>query len=160
VVIWLIKLFLLHPDLTTKAKALQSLAWIGENISSRDWIIKVLRSPEMQDALQSLNFTVDDLPDNLLQWVIVNIVLWDVDAMMQLGFVSEMGPLPDKEARAQQRARLYLRRKAIEAIAWVGDRSIVEQLQDQVHTWHIHLREVWYTTTALIDSRQKQVSLW
>ncbi len=160
VVIWLLKLFLLHPDLTTKAKALQSLAWIGENISSRDWIIKVLRSPEMQDALQSLNFTVDDLPDNLLQWVIVNIVLWDVDAMMQLGFVSEMGPLPDKEARAQQRARLYLRRKAIEAIAWVGDRNIVEQLQDHVHTWHIHLREVWYTTTDLIDSRQKQVSLW
>jgi hypothetical protein len=153
IIIWLIKLFLLNPELTIKAKALQSLAWIGEDHQSQDWFLKALRSPEIKQALQSLNVTVDQLPRNLIQTTIINIASWDIESMMQLGFIQEMGPLPPDEAAAQERAILYLRRKAIEAVAWIGDNAIAGQLRGLVHTWPLELREAWYTTTALLKKK-------
>ena len=47
----------------------------------------------------------------------------------------------------------YLRRKAIEALAWIGDAETLRDLGDEVGEWPLELREHWYLAAATIRER-------
>lgn len=153
IVMWLIQLLILNTDFNVKAKAFQSLAWIGELQHSDDWIFRVLQSPDMRETMQSLNLDVGQLPQTLLQWIVTNIANWDIGNLLDLGFIQTLGPMDPDETREHERGVLYLRRKAIEAIGWIGDMPMIDALRPYIHTWPLELREVWYATTLLVESR-------
>lgn len=130
VVDWLIRLLVTNPSQSVKAKALQSLAWMGLGITEvRLPLADGRDGPSLKELIQ------------------------EIAAGRQVRGLS-MG---DFEVRLRPGdpagSPLYLRRKAIEALAWIGDAATVRDLGSQYMGWPIELREHWYLAAATIEGR-------
>lgn len=134
---WLIALVLHNPDHAVKAVALRSLAWMGKGVSSVGWLHEAVHSLYPNGWKGSL--------DALVLKVVTAIVAWHVDELRPLGAFD--GQAQDDDTT------IYLRSKAIEALAWIGDGSTLDTLYQEVHTWPLELREVWYVTAKAIRAR-------
>ncbi|NJN17994.1 MAG: CHAT domain-containing protein [Oscillochloris sp.] len=134
VVDWLIRQLITHPSQAVKAKALQSLAWLGGDIPTR----RLRRS--------------DGRPGMSIKEVVQRIAEWQPIKDLEAGDFnvslrnSDNGQSP-----------LYLRRKAIEALAWIGDAATLMALNDKIQSWPIELREYWYQSAATIKQRMGQL---
>jgi hypothetical protein len=138
VIVWLLTQFLHHPNHKIKARALVSLSWLGDSLQSFEWL------PE---SLQSLGFRLrSEPPRHVVKRAVQNIAAWDTDYLKEQNMV-------DPEHLDQGEDTRYLRRKAIESLAWIGDDETIDMLRPQVHAWDLPLRQAWYTTAAAIDSR-------
>lgn len=130
VVDWLIRLLVTNPSQSVKAKALQSLAWMGMGIPD-------VRVP-MADGR--------DGPS-------VKQLIQDIAAARHVRGLS----LGDFEVKLRQSDSdghpVYLRRKAIEALAWIGDADTIRDLGSLYMSWPIELREHWYLAAATIQGR-------
>lgn len=151
VIIWIIKLFMLNPDLGIKAKALQSMAWIGETRQSNDWLIKAIQSDDIEQTFEFFYLDIAHQVRPLLQNIVINLVSWEIGDLLDLGFIKQVGPFSPEEARDYEQNVIYLRRKAIEAIAWIGDSMMLQELCDYVPSWTMELRLVWYAISTLIN---------
>lgn len=130
VVDWLIALLVTNPSQTVKGKALQSLAWMGMGIPDvRLQLADGRDGPSLKELIQ------------------------DIAASRQVRGLS----LGAFEVRLRQSdtdgSAVYLRRKAIEALAWIGDADTIKDLGSQYMAWPIELREHWYLTAATIEGR-------
>jgi hypothetical protein len=132
IVEWLIALLVTNPSQSVKAKALQSLAWMGMGI------------PRRRLALP------DGRPGPTLQGLIQDIAAWRPIRELELGRFEVR--LRDSDAGGSP---LYLRRKAIEALAWIGDRDTLREIGGQALSWPIELREHWYVAAATIRGRAR-----
>lgn len=137
VIKWLVKLLLHNPDHFIKARALRALALLGKGLPSFAWLGEVL---------QSLNYIAVDVHlDPLVLQVVTDIAVWNITALTPLGSFN---------AQAQDNlSTIYLRRKAIEALAWIGDQNTLDELYAQVPNWPLELREAWYISAAAIKAR-------
>ncbi|MDW8405402.1 CHAT domain-containing protein [Chloroflexus sp.] len=131
VIDWLIKLLITNPSQNVKARALQSLAWMGGEIAHRTIAIA---DSENNDSLTIKQF-------------IEEIALW-------------RQPFPRftiGEFRIETPTNVltpaYLRRKAIEALAWIGDRQTLRELDTECQYWSLELRTQWYITREGIQER-------
>lgn len=128
---WLVYILLTDPSQATKAKALQSLAWFGA------WIADIQL----------------DLPDGryglTLKELIEEVAAWRPIPPLALGRF-EVRP-----TELDGGSPFYLRRKAIEALAWVGDRDTLRKLERLAPSWPIRLREEWYSTAYQIKKREQ-----
>lgn len=133
---WLIKLLITNPSQTIKSKALQSLAWMGMGIER-----------------QQLELG-DGRPGPTLKQIIQAIAAGREIRTLKLGTFSvsrrssDIGDTP-----------AYLRRKAIEALAWIGDAETLLDLGDEVSEWPLELREHWYLAAATIRERIDGLSI-
>lgn len=130
VIDWLIGLVVSNPSQTVKSKALQSLAWMGLGIPDR--------RIQLPDAR----------PGPTLKQLIHDIAAWR----------PIRGLPPDTFALAMRRSDsdgtpLYLRRKAIEALAWIGDAETLRDMGAVFLSWPLELREYWYQAAATIRRR-------
>ena len=132
VVGWLIGLLVTNPSQSVKAKALQSLAWMGMGI------------PDRQLDLP------DGRPGPTLKEMIQDIAAWRPIRKLALG-VFEV-KLRDSD---DDGSPLYLRRKAIEALAWIGNADTLRDLGSQFMSWPLELREHWYLAAATIQGRTR-----
>ncbi len=130
VVEWLIDLLVTNPSQSVKAKALQSLAWMGMGI------------PDVRLQLE------DEREGPSLKQLIQDIAAGRQVPRLKLG-AFEVKLRPTDGAGYP----LYLRRKAIEALAWIGDADTIKDLGSQYMSWPIELREHWYLASATIDGR-------
>jgi hypothetical protein len=130
VVDWLIGLLVMNPSQSVKAKALQSLAWMGLGIQ------------DVQLALP------DGRPGPTLKQLIQDIAAWRPVRALSLGTFDVKLRASDGEG-----SPMYLRRKAIEALAWVGDADTIRDLGSQFTAWPLELREHWYLAAATIEGR-------
>ena len=127
---WLIRLLVSNPDLAVKAKALQSLAWMGIDFANMRLKLK------------------DGHPRATLK-----LIMQDIAAARQVRGLSQddlMLKLPTDEAGGDE---IYLRRKALEALAWIGDSATLKDLGALCGHWPIELREAWYLAAATITGR-------
>jgi hypothetical protein len=135
VVDWLIRLLITRPSQTLKAKALQSLAWMGMGIPRRQIPLPDGRpGPTLKELIQGIA-AARPLPELALGAFKLRLRQRDGDD----------GPL-------------YLRRKAIEALAWVGDEDTLKDLGGEALGWPIELREYWYQAAATIRERGEQAT--
>lgn len=143
VVGWLVYQLRNHDKYTIKARALQSLAWLGMALRTFDWLPAALRLVGLK--IEDM-FGLDKTPRALIHRVIKSFAAWDTDYLVRQGFLPQemSGAGPDTT---------YLRRKAIQALAWVGDKRTIEELRPLVQAWDLPLRETWYTTVAMMESR-------
>lgn len=132
IVEWLIALLVTNPSQSVKAKALQSLAWMGMGI------------PRRRLALP------DGRPGPTLQELIQEIAAWRPIRELELGRFEVK--LRESDGGGSP---LYLRRKAIEALAWIGDRDTLKEIGGQALSWPLELREHWYVAAATIRARTK-----
>ncbi|EFO81835.1 HEAT repeat-containing PBS lyase [Oscillochloris trichoides DG-6] len=130
VIRWLMQLLITNPSQTIKSKALQSLAWMGMGIEK-----------------ERLELS-DGRPGPTLKQVIQDIAAGREMRRFQLGMFSVNGRTSDREG-----VPVYLRRKAIEALAWIGDAETLADLGKHASTWPLELREPWYQTAATIRER-------
>lgn len=131
VVDWLIRLLVTNPGQVIKAKALQSLAWIGVGIAERHVpLVDGSQGPTLKQLIQALA-AAESVPP------------------LALGNFTVAPHRPDRADHD-----LYLRRKAIEALAWIGDATTIRDLGQRVPNWPLELREHWYQTVATIQQRQ------
>ncbi|GAB4429184.1 MAG: CHAT domain-containing protein [Chloroflexi bacterium OHK40] len=129
VVEWLISLLVTNPSQSVKAKALQSLAWMGMGIPD-----VVLELP-------------DGRPGPSLKQLIQDIAAWRPVRSLRLGsFEVQL-------RQGDEGSPIYLRRKAIEALAWIGDDDTIKDLGSQFLSWPLELREHWYLAVATINGR-------
>ncbi len=133
VVNWLIRLLVTNPSQTVKAKALQSLAWMGLGIAEvRLPLANGRAGPTLKQLIQ------------------------EIAAGRQVRGLS-MGDFEVKlRASDVTGSPLYLRRKAIEALAWIGDADTLKDLGRQYMDWPIELREYWYQAAAMIARRARR----
>jgi hypothetical protein len=129
VIDWLIGLLVCNPSQTVKAKAMQSLAWMGEGVPNR--------------RLELL----DGRPGPTLKQMIQDIAAWR--PLRQLA----LGTFEVRMRASDDGSPLYLRRKALEALAWIGDEHTVRDLGGQFMAWPLELREHWYLAAATIAGR-------
>ncbi len=134
VVNWLITLLITHRSQAVKAKALQSLAWLGPAI------------PEIVLELP------DGRPGPTLKALIQDIAAWRSIGPLQIGTFAVRLRETDGDG-----GPLYLRRKALEALAWIGDAATLTDLGGLAQSWPLVLREHWYRTAALIAARRPWV---
>lgn len=128
---WLINLLITNPSQSVKARALQSLAWMGREVAQRTIAIA---SSERNDTLTIKQF-------------IEELALW----RQQLPrFIAGEFRL-DTPANAPE--PIYLRRKAIEALAWIGDRQTLRELDTECQYWPLELRTQWYSSRDSIQRR-------
>lgn len=125
---WLIEILIVNRSQSVKAKALQSLAWIGA-------AEKVLELP-------------DGRPGPTVKQIIQDIAAWRMIPQLKIG-VFEVDARPGDG----EHGPLYLRRKAIEALAWIGDAATLNDLRAQFPSWPLELREHWYLAAAQIANR-------
>ncbi len=145
---WLLSLLVTSPSQAVKAKALQSLAWIGQVAPEAD--AETAEAGELMARRLTLR---DGLSGPSVRELIEALAAAHPIPELSLGrFVVTMheGDPPG--------CPLYLRRKAIEALAWVGDTTLLERLGAEVGTWPITLREQWYLTAAMINGRYRMES--
>ncbi|WP_299645085.1 hypothetical protein [uncultured Chloroflexus sp.] len=128
---WLIKLLITNPSQNVKARALQSLAWMGREVAQRT--IAIISS-EGNDTLTIKQF-------------IEELALW----RQQLPRFSVGDFRLDTPVNAPD--PIYLRRKAIEALAWIGDRQTLRELDTECQYWPLELRTQWYISRDSIQRR-------
>jgi hypothetical protein len=134
VVGWLTALLLHDPSLTIKAKSLQSLAWISDSLQSPTRIVQALHQHGIEGN------------ETLIPAIFQAIALWDRDYLDKIGFV--IGKGEESHSTVQ-----YIRRKAIEGLAWVGTEDTIKILRRHVVGWSFELRSEWYETAAAIEAR-------
>ena len=128
VIDWLIKLLVTNPDQMVKAKAIQSLAWMGMGIPNLPL--------ERKDGRPGLP---------------LKLVIQDIAAGRQVDGLS-LGDFTLKPRTTDQGgSAIYLRRKAIEALAWIGDADTIKDLSPLFMDWPLELREYWYMAAATIE---------
>ncbi len=127
---WLIGLLICHPSQTIKSKALQSLAWMGRDVPHLR-----LKLPDGRDG-------------PTLKAIVQDIAAGRPIRRLALGEYQVNLRSSDKNGHS-----FYLRRKAVEALAWIGDRATLRDLADQFANWPLELREYWYSTAASIERR-------
>jgi HEAT repeat protein len=130
VIDWLIYLLIANPIQSVKSKALQSLSWLGKDLPER-------RLPG-----------IDGRPGPTLKQVIEQIALGRSVPPTALGPFTA-APNGEDEGKTP----FYLRRKAIEALAWIGDQQTLQSLGNAACSWDLELREVWYATSAALEER-------
>ncbi|NNJ10851.1 CHAT domain-containing protein [Chloroflexales bacterium ZM16-3] len=130
VISWLIELLITNPSQTIKSKALQSLAWMGMGVEK-----------------QRLELG-DGRPGPTLKQIIENIAAGQKIRQLKLGRFAVAKRASDIDGQP-----IYLRRKAIEALAWIGDAETMRSITGQVATWPLELREHWYLAAATIRER-------
>lgn len=129
VITWLRETLIVHHNPMVKSKALISLAWMG---------FDVRRTPFM---------LADGRPGPTLKDLAEKIAAGRKPAPTSYGSYSLSANSRDDSART------YLRRKAIEALAWIGDAATLAELDKEVFDWPIALREYWYAAAASIQAR-------
>ncbi len=141
VIDWLLEQMMYHPDMVLKARALQSLAWLGESFQSYTWLT---------DTLLAHGIPVHEPPRTLVQRFVKNVALWNEEYLKNLNVITD-----DEKVRQQVASGKvdYFRLKAIESMAWLGDRQTIGELRPHIHTWPVGLRTAWYTTVAAIEAR-------
>lgn len=132
VVGWMLQLLVLHPNHIIKAKLLQSLTWLGPTLAD-------VELPQLEGSAGAL-----------LCDLIQHIAAWD------LAFTTSLGAFTIRDLPAEHVRSLYLRRKAIEGLTWVGDLAMVEGLYDQLTSWPLELREAWYISVEAVRSRTRE----
>jgi hypothetical protein len=142
---WLVDLLMHHPDHETKSRALQALAWLSRSLNSLEWLDDLL--PEL-DWLPVQGAAVP-----LVQRIIQSIAAWDTAFLDQLGSFQTHPAAPAADDAAQQEATFGLRRRAIEALALIGDKQTLDTLYPQVSAWPLVLRAAWHLSAAAIRSR-------
>lgn len=130
VIAWLIELLICNPNQQVKSKALQSLAWLGRELSGR-------RLPG-----------VEGVQGPTIKQVIEQIAAWRTVPPTGLGPF-----MLHQTEQDLQRTPLYLRHKAIEALVWIGDRQTLRTLSREIPLWDLELRETWYATAAALEAR-------
>jgi hypothetical protein len=126
VIDWLLKLLITNLSQSVKARALQSLAWIGESAASR--------AVAIVDGERQSSLTVKQL--------IEEIALWRQPLpRFAIGTFRPAFSLSGDQA-------IYLRRKAIEALGWIGDRNTLRELDSYFKYWPLELRTQWYLSRA------------
>lgn len=130
VINWLIQLLVTNPSQSLKAKALQSLAWMGMGV------------PHMRLRLRDGR----DGPTlkTLIQYIAAE------REIHGLGLGKFEVRLREDDPPGNP---VYLRRKAVEALAWIGDAATLRDLSGSFPTWPIELREAWYIAAATIKRR-------
>ncbi|MGB9633220.1 MAG: PBS lyase, partial [Chloroflexaceae bacterium] len=132
VIDWLLGVLITNANQSVKARALQSLAWIGMGVPDR-----VLELPDGRDG-------------PTVKRIIQDIAAWRPLRELAIGaFAVDLRP-DDGPA-----GPLYLRRKAVEALAWIGDRATIADLEALAPSWPLELREQWYLAAATIAGRLK-----
>ncbi len=136
VIDWLIRLLICNPAQGVKSKAMQALAWQGKSLQSR--------------TLPG----VDGQPGLTVKQVIENIAAWRPIPRTSVGeFIVE------QTEEDLLKTPLYLRRKALESLIWIGDRQTLQFLERDVSSWDIELREVWYATAATLEARLSHTTI-
>jgi hypothetical protein len=130
VISWLITLLVTNPSQTIKSKALQSLAWMGMGIER-----------------QRLELG-DGRPGPTLKEMIQDIAAGRKIRPLKLGTFTIAARQSDIDGNPT-----YLRGKAIEALAWIGDAHTLQDLGKEVDSWPLELRELWYLAAATIRER-------
>ncbi len=130
VIHWLMRLLITNPSQTIKSKALQSLAWMGMEIEHEQFTLE------------------DGRPGPTIKQVIQDIAAGRELRRFQLGIFQVNG-----RSSGREDTPIYLRRKAIEALAWIGDATTLSDLERHVSTWPLELREPWYQAAATIRER-------
>lgn len=130
VVEWLICLLVTNPSQIIKSRALQSLAWMGLDI------------PNVRLPLP------DDRPGPTLKQLIQDIAAWRPIRTLKMGKFAVTPRKDDPEGNP-----IYLRLKAIDALAWIGDAETLKDLGSQFMAWPLNLREHWYLAAATIKRR-------
>jgi hypothetical protein len=143
---WLHDVLMDAPNHYVKGRALQSLAWLGKAQQSREWLHRLV---------QSLKWLKEEDPVTpLIEQVMQAIAAWD---MRILSMLEEKGvgqfQLADEPDEEQEKATLYLRLKAVEALALVGNARTLERLYPLVPTWPLLLRGTWYLSSRTIRMR-------
>jgi hypothetical protein len=145
VINWLLEQLVFHPNPEVKSKALQSLAWMGRDIAERPVPLEPARA--VQAAVER------GLPDRrmrgpTLRRLVQTIAIWRPGAN---GLPGQFVIVPSVEERTS--GPFYLRRKAIEALAWIGDADTLQLIAAELPNWPITLREYWYESAASIRAR-------
>ncbi|WP_298817408.1 CHAT domain-containing protein [Chloroflexus sp.] len=131
VIDWLIGLLVTNPSQNVKARALQSLAWIGSEATNR---MIVIDGEARDNAL-----TVKQLIEEIALW------RQTLPRFTNGEFVVDFP--------AHTSSPIYLRGKAIEALAWIGDRDTLRELDSDCQNWPLELRARWHTARAIIQER-------
>jgi len=132
VIDWLLKVLITSANQSVKARAMQSLAWLGMGVPDR-----VLELPDGRDG-------------PTVRQIIQDIAAWRPLRELRIGaFAVDLRP-DDGPA-----GPIYLRRKAVEALAWIGDTTTLADLGTLAPAWPLELREQWYLTAATIAGRLK-----
>ncbi len=130
VIDWLINLLVTNPSQMIKSKALQSLAWMGMGTEKRRLDLG------------------DGRPGPTLKEIIQDIAAGRTIRPLKRGVYTVTpyeGDIDGKPA--------YLRSKAIEALAWIGDADTLKDFDTEVAGWPLDLRERWYKAAAMIKER-------
>ncbi len=130
VITWLITLLIANPSQTIKSKALQSLAWMGMGIEKR------------------LLYLEDGRPGFTIKELIQDIAAERMIRPLKEGVYTVTPRQSDIDGSPS-----YLRGKAIEALAWIGDSDTLRDLDKEVGSWPLELRELWYKAAATIRER-------
>jgi hypothetical protein len=130
VITWLIGLLIANPSQTIKSKALQSLAWMGMGVE--------------QQRLE----LGDGRPGPTLKQLIQDIAAGRRIRPLKLGTFSIAARQSDIDGKPT-----YLRNKAIEALAWIGDAATLQDIGKEIDAWPLELREQWYQAAATIRER-------
>ncbi|ACL26252.1 CHAT domain-containing protein [Chloroflexus aggregans] len=128
---WLIHLLINNPSQNVKARALQSLAWIGEGATNR--------SITIAEGERNNKLTIKQLIEEIALWQV------PLPRFVEGEFTLEMS--------AASLSPIYLRRKAIEALAWIGDRNTLRELDSKCQYWPLELRTQWYISRESIQQR-------
>ncbi|MCS6880452.1 MAG: CHAT domain-containing protein [Oscillochloridaceae bacterium] len=132
VIDWLLRILITSPNQSVKARAMQSLAWIGAGAPDR-----VLELPDGRDGP-----TVKQIIQDIAAWRPVPELCIGAFAVALRPDDGPTGPL-------------YLRRKAVEALAWIGDAATLADLEALAPSWPLELREQWHLAAATIARRLK-----
>lgn len=132
VIDWLLEVLITNANQSVKARALQSLAWIGMGVPER-----VLELP-------------DGRAGPTVKQVIQDIAAWRRVRELRIGAFAV-----DLRRDDHPSGPLYLRRKAVEALAWIGDAATLDDLGALAPSWPLELREQWYLAAATIAGRLK-----
>lgn len=124
VIEWLISLLITNPRQNVKARALQSLAWIGNTAANHPIALADGHEP----------LTVKQL--------IEEIALWR-QALPHFALGTFQLDLPNNSDQP-----VYLQRKAIEALAWIGDKQTLSELDKYYQHLPLELRTQWYVTRS------------
>jgi hypothetical protein len=142
---WLLEQLVFHPNQEVKSKALQSLAWMGRDIAERAVPLEPTRAKQ---ASTRRGIPTNGTRGPTLKRLVQMIAIWHVGPHgLPRQFVIAL-PVEEKE-----RGPFYLRRKAIEALAWIGDAETLREIGVEIAQWPITLREYWYESAASIRVR-------
>jgi hypothetical protein len=152
---WLIELLLQHPSHATKSRALQALDWLSRSLNSLEWLDEILSELEwLDEILPELNLLLAHGPAvPLVQRIIQAIAAWDTAFLSRFDSFQTQAPVSEEDDQVQQMATLDLRRRAIEALALIGNQQTLDTLYPQVPEWPLVLREAWHLSANAIRSR-------